>query len=109
MMSAALVHLLAEANEALVKAMGPYDHGEKSYPWANVLCGIGFIFTLIAAQFLETDTDERQCMDCSADCNFSRSLTISPGAAILTKGLSEQPAPLALSASVRLDGLLAIR
>jgi len=90
MMSAALVHLLVEANEALEKSRGAAgENGREHFPWANALCGVGFIFTLIAAQFLETDTDERQCLDCSTECNFSRSLNISPGASILSKGLSE--------------------
>mmetsp|Transcript_11376 Transcript_11376/g.32312 ORF Transcript_11376/g.32312 Transcript_11376/m.32312 type:complete len:399 (+) Transcript_11376:375-1571(+) len=84
MMSASLVHLLAEANKTLEKT----GLGDGKLPWAMILCGVGFIFTLVIAQLLEPGSEQIQCVDCNSDCRFSMSLTVSPGSAILSKGLS---------------------
>mmetsp|Transcript_31330 Transcript_31330/g.74456 ORF Transcript_31330/g.74456 Transcript_31330/m.74456 type:complete len:301 (+) Transcript_31330:769-1671(+) len=87
MMAAALVHLLAESNKAL-SSLSEAQEGSEAYPWAMVLCGVGFIITLVAAHLLEPGTEETRCIECDAECEFAKPLAISPGAALLSKGLS---------------------
>jgi len=84
-MGAALVHLLAEAHEHLTEALGPPKQGEEVYPWAMVLMGVGFVTTLIPAQLLEPPAESRQCPECTSD---DEALAVTPGAGLLSKGLS---------------------
>uniref|UniRef100_A0A7S1SMW3 Uncharacterized protein n=1 Tax=Tetraselmis chuii TaxID=63592 RepID=A0A7S1SMW3_9CHLO len=84
MLSAALVHLLAESFVKLMKATGE----EEPFPWAMVLCGLGFILTLVTAQLLEPGSGESRCMECIEGCQINQSRKVSPAAAILTKGVS---------------------
>mmetsp|Transcript_36982 Transcript_36982/g.93409 ORF Transcript_36982/g.93409 Transcript_36982/m.93409 type:complete len:416 (+) Transcript_36982:173-1420(+) len=85
MLSAALVHLLAES---FVKLMDAAAEDEKPFPWAMALSGGGFIITLVTAQLLEPGSGESRCVECIEGCQINQARKVSPAAAILTKGVS---------------------